>query len=164
MVPEAGAPEPPAVPREATLGGAPQADSSSADHLDASSAPGADPCAERLGRFRVDFEALRKRKEALGGNDRPCRLLKRRKYFAKDEEVFFFLCSFTLLSLRLIVALSAPALRNSPSQPGSHSPSFAFSAGSGLAELERHPCCQTGWWSGPFHRAPRACTPAVLSS
>ena len=85
MVPEAGASEPPAVPRKATPDGAPQADSSSADHLDASSAPGADPCAGRLGRFRVDFEALRKRKEALGGNDRPCRLLKCRKYFAMDE-------------------------------------------------------------------------------
>ena len=83
--PEAGAPEPPAVPREATPDGAPQADSSSADHLDASSAPGADPCVRRLGRFRVDFEALRKRKEALGGNDRPCRLLKCRKYFVMDE-------------------------------------------------------------------------------
>ena len=47
--------------------------------------PQTDPCAERLGRFRVDFEALRKRKEALGGDDRPCRLLKRRKYFAMDE-------------------------------------------------------------------------------
>ena len=85
MVPEAGAPEPSAVPREATPDGAPQADSSSADHLDASFAPGADPCAGRLGRFRVDFEALRKRKEALGGNDRPLCLLKRRKYFAMDE-------------------------------------------------------------------------------
>ena len=63
----------------------PQADSSGADHLDASSALESDPCAERLGRFRVDFEALRKRKEALGGNDRPCRLLKRMKYFAMDE-------------------------------------------------------------------------------
>ena len=85
MVPEAGAPKPPAVPREAAPDGAPQDDSSSADHLDASSAPGADPCAGRLGRFRVDFEALHKRKEALGGNDRPCRLLKRRKYFATNE-------------------------------------------------------------------------------
>ena len=85
MVPEAGAPEPPTIPREAAPDGAPQADSSSADHLDASSRPGADPCVRRLGRFRVDFEALHKRKEALGGNDRPCRLLKRGKYFAMDE-------------------------------------------------------------------------------
>ena len=85
MVPEAGAPEPPAVPREVTPDGVPQADSSSADHLDTSSAPEADPCAERLGWFCVDFEALRKRKEALGGNDRPLCLLKRRKYFAMDE-------------------------------------------------------------------------------
>ena len=79
------APEAPAVPREATPGGIPQAGSFDTDHLDTSSMPQADPCAERLGRFRVDFEALRKRKEALGGNDRPCRLLKRRKYFAMDE-------------------------------------------------------------------------------
>ena len=85
MVPEAGASEPLVVPREVTPNDAPQADSSSADHLDASSALGADPCVGRLGRFCVDFEALRKRKEALGGNDRPCRLLKRRKYFAMDE-------------------------------------------------------------------------------
>ena len=85
VVLEAWAPEPPAVLREATPDGAPQADSSSADHLDASSTPGADPCAGRLGRFRIDFEALHKRKEALDGNDRPCRLLKRRKYLAMDE-------------------------------------------------------------------------------
>ena len=85
MVPEAGAPEPLVAPREATPDGAPQADSSSADHLDASSVLEADPCAECLGRFRVDFEALRKRKEALGGNGRPCRMLKRRKYLAMDE-------------------------------------------------------------------------------
>ena len=38
-----------------------------------------------LGRFRIDFEALRKRKEASGGGDRPCRPLKHRKYFAVDE-------------------------------------------------------------------------------
>ena len=85
MVPEAGAPEAPAVPREATPDGASQAGSSSADHLDASSAPEAGPCAERLGRFHVDFETLHKRKEALGGIDLPWRLLKRRKYFAMDE-------------------------------------------------------------------------------
>ena len=85
MVPEAGAPGAPAVPREAMPDDAPQADSSSANYLDASSAPEADPCAERLGRFCVDFVALHKRKEALGGDDRPCHLLKRRKYFAMDE-------------------------------------------------------------------------------
>ena len=63
----------------------PHADSSNVDHLVTSSALEADPYVERLGRFRIDFEALRKRKEALGGNDRPCRLLKRMKYFAMDE-------------------------------------------------------------------------------
>ena len=47
--------------------------------------PQTDPCTELLGRFRVDFEALRKSREALGGDDYPCRLLKRRKYFAIDE-------------------------------------------------------------------------------
>ena len=82
---EPGAPEAPAIPREATPDGIPQAGSFGADLLDASSAPQADPCVGRLGRFRVDFEALRKRKEALGGDDRPCRLLKRMKYFAMAE-------------------------------------------------------------------------------
>ena len=47
--------------------------------------PRASPQVESLGRFRIDFEALRKRKEASGGSDRPCHLLKRRKYFAMDE-------------------------------------------------------------------------------
>ena len=79
------APEVAAVPHEAAPGGVPQAGPLGADHLDASSMPQTDPCAERLGRFRVDFEALRNRKEALGGDDCPCRLLKRRKYFAMDE-------------------------------------------------------------------------------
>ena len=85
MAPEAGAPEAPAVAHEAAPGGVPQAGPLGADHLDASSMPQTDPRAERLGRFHVDFEALGKRKEALGGNDRPCRMLKRRKYFAMDE-------------------------------------------------------------------------------
>ena len=82
---EAGAPEAPAVPREAMPDGVPQAGSFGVDILDASSVPQADPCVGHLGRFRVDFEALCKRKEALGGDDHPCRLLKRRKYFAMDE-------------------------------------------------------------------------------
>ena len=79
------APEAPVVPHEGAPGGVPQAGSPRADHLDASSTPQADPCAKRLGRLHMDFEALCKRKEALGGDDRPCRLLKRRKYFAMDE-------------------------------------------------------------------------------
>lgn len=83
--PKAGAPEPPFVLREATPDGAPKADSSGTDNHEASSAPQANPLPRRLGRFRVDFEALRKRKEASGGSDRPCRLLKRKKYFAMDE-------------------------------------------------------------------------------
>ena len=84
-VPEAGAPEPPAVPREATPNGAHKADSSGADNPKAPSTPQADPRPRRLGWFRVYIEALRKRKEASGGSDLPCRLLKRRKYFAMDE-------------------------------------------------------------------------------
>ena len=83
--PEVGAPEDPVVPHEAAPGGAPQACPLSANRLDASSMPQTDPCAEHLGRFRVDFEALHKRKEALGGDDRLCRLLKRGKYFAMDK-------------------------------------------------------------------------------
>ena len=65
--------------------GAPKLTSFGTDNPEASSAPQADPRPRRLGRFRVDFEALRKRKEASGGNDRLRRLLKSRKYFAMDE-------------------------------------------------------------------------------
>ena len=83
--PEVGAPEAPVVPHEVVAGGAPQAGPISVDRPDASNMPQDNTCAKRLGQFRVDFEALRKRKEALGGEDRPCRLLKRRKYFATDE-------------------------------------------------------------------------------
>ena len=83
--PEARAPKPLAVLREATPDGGPKANSSGADNPEASSAPEANPRPRRLGRFRVDFEALHKRKEDSGGSDRPCRLLKRRKYFAMDE-------------------------------------------------------------------------------
>ena len=68
----------------ATSGGVRQNGVPDAGHFGASSSSQADPCAELLGRFRVDFEALRKRREALG-NDYPFRLLKRRKYFATDE-------------------------------------------------------------------------------
>ena len=50
-----------------------------------SSAPRAGPHVESLGRFRIDFDVLRKRKEASGGNDHPCRPLKHRKYFTMDE-------------------------------------------------------------------------------
>ena len=68
---------------EAT-GGVHEDDASDARHLDASSSSQADPCAQLLGRFRVDFEALRKRREALG-DDYPCCLLKHQKYFTIDE-------------------------------------------------------------------------------
>ena len=85
MAPEDGAPEAPVVPREAAPGGIPQGGSLGTVHLDAPSMPQIDPCAKRLGRFRIDFEALRKRKDALGDDDRPCRMVKRREYFAMNE-------------------------------------------------------------------------------
>ena len=66
------------------IGSAHQAGAPDADRLDAPSSSQADPCAQLLARFRMDFEALRKRREALG-DDYPCRLLKHRKYFATDE-------------------------------------------------------------------------------
>ena len=83
-VPAAEAPEAPAALLGEATTSAHQADAPDASRLDASSLSQADPCAQLLGRFRVDFEALRKRREALG-DDYPCRLLKRRKYFAIDE-------------------------------------------------------------------------------
>ena len=83
-VPEAEAPEAPAALLGEATGSAHQADAPDASRLDASSSSQADPCAQLLGRFRVDFEALWKRREALG-DDYPCRLLKRRNYYAIDE-------------------------------------------------------------------------------
>ena len=83
-VPAAKAPEAPAALLGEATGSAHQADAPDASRLDASSLSQGDPCAQLLGRFRVDFEALQKRREALG-DDYPCHLLKRRKYFATDE-------------------------------------------------------------------------------
>ena len=80
----AEAPEAPATLRGAAYGGVRQGDAPDASHIGASSLLQADPCTKLLGRFRVDFEALRKRREALG-DDYPYRLLKRQKYFAIDE-------------------------------------------------------------------------------
>ena len=80
----AEAPEAPATLNGAASGGVCQGDALDAGHIGASSLSQVDPCAELLGRFRMDFEALRKRREALG-DDYPCLLLKRRKYFAIDE-------------------------------------------------------------------------------
>ena len=82
--PATRAPEAPTASLGEAIGGAHQAGAPDADRLDAPSSSQVDPCAQLLGRFRVDFEALRKRREALG-DDYPCRLLKRRKYFATDE-------------------------------------------------------------------------------
>ena len=82
--PTTEAPEAPAASLGEAIGSAHRAGAPDADRLDAPYSPQVDPCAQLLGRFRMDFEALRKRREALG-NDYPSRLLKRRKYFATDE-------------------------------------------------------------------------------
>ena len=84
LVPATGPPEAPAASLGEAIGSVHQDGASAADRLDALSSSKVDPCAQLLGRFRVNFEALRKRREALG-DDYPCRLLKRRKYFATDE-------------------------------------------------------------------------------
>ena len=82
--PATGPPEAPDASLGEAIGSAHQAGAPDKDRLDAPSSSKVDPCAQLLGRFRVNFEALRKRREALG-DDYPCRLLKRRKYFATDE-------------------------------------------------------------------------------
>ena len=82
--PAAETPEAPVASLGEATGSAHQAGAPDADRLDAPSSSQADPCAQLLARFRVDFEALRKRREALG-DDYPCHLLKGRKYFATDE-------------------------------------------------------------------------------
>ena len=82
--PGAEAPEAPAAPPGKAIGSTRQAGAPDADCLDAPSSSQVDPCARLLGRFRVDFGALRKRREALG-DGYPCRLLKRGNYFATDE-------------------------------------------------------------------------------
>ena len=82
--PSTEATEAPSASLGEAIGGGHQAGAPDADRLDAPSSSQVDPYAQLLGRFRVDFEALRKRREALG-DDYPCRLLKRRKYFASDE-------------------------------------------------------------------------------
>ena len=82
--PATGAPEAPAASLREAIGSAHQAGALDADRLDTPSSSQVDPCARLLGRFRVDFGALWKRREALG-DGYPCRLLKRRKYFAIDE-------------------------------------------------------------------------------
>ena len=82
--PSTGATEAPAASLGEAICGARQAGAPDADRLDAPSSSQVDPHARLLGRFRVDFQALRKRREALG-DDYPCRLLKRWKYFATDE-------------------------------------------------------------------------------
>ena len=58
------APDAPATLNGAAPGGMCQGDVPDAGHLGASSSSQADPCVELLGRFCVDFEAFRKRKEA----------------------------------------------------------------------------------------------------
>ena len=82
--PSTEATEAPAASLGEAIGSAHQAGAPTADRLDAPSSSQVDPCARLLGHFRMDFQALQKRREALG-DDYPCRLLKRRKYFATDE-------------------------------------------------------------------------------
>ena len=82
--PATRAPVAPSASLGEAIGSAHQTGAPAADHLDAPSSSQVDPCAQLLGRFRVNFDALRKRREALGDNY-PCRLLKRTKYFATDE-------------------------------------------------------------------------------
>ena len=84
--PEAEAPEASAGHQEVAPDRSSQTGALDVGRPDASAPmPRAGPHVESLGRFRIDFEALRKRKDASGGDDRPCRPLKHRKYFAVDE-------------------------------------------------------------------------------
>lgn len=84
--PEDEAPEAPAGHQEVVSDRSPHAGAPEAGRPDASAPmPRAGPHVVILGRFRIDFEALRKRKEASCGDDRPHRPLKHRKYFAMDE-------------------------------------------------------------------------------
>ena len=78
------APGPPAILLDEATGGVHQDDAPDAGDLDAPPSSQADLCAQLLGRFCMDFEALWKKREALG-DDYPYRLLKRQKYFAIDE-------------------------------------------------------------------------------
>ena len=75
MAPDAGTPEAPAGLQEAVPGRLSQSSALGASHPDVSPTPRADPRIAGLGRFRIDFKAFRKRKEASGGNARPCRPL-----------------------------------------------------------------------------------------
>ena len=63
--PTTEATEAPAASHGKAIGGAHQAGAPDADRLDTPSSSQVDPCAQLLVRFRVDFEALRKRREAL---------------------------------------------------------------------------------------------------
>ena len=84
--PEAEASEASAGHQEVTPVHSSQPGAPEAGRLGASSStPRAGPHVESLGRFRIDFDTLCKRKESSSGSDRPCRPLKHRKYFAMDE-------------------------------------------------------------------------------
>ena len=61
-MPATGAPEAPAASLGEAIGSGHQAGASAADRLDAPSSSKVDPCAQLLGRFRMNFEALRKRR------------------------------------------------------------------------------------------------------
>ena len=84
--PEAGAPEASASqcvvePDCSSQLGAPEVDRLGASPV----APRAGLHVQRLGRFRVDFAALRKRKESSSCSGGTIRPLKHRKYIAIDE-------------------------------------------------------------------------------
>ena len=86
VAPEAGASEASAGHREVVPYCSSQLGAPKAGRLGTSlSAPRAGPHVEHLGRFRVDFAALRKRKESSSCSGRTFRPLKHRKYIAIDE-------------------------------------------------------------------------------
>ena len=84
--PQAGAPETSANQHEAEPDCSSQLGAPEVDHLGPSpAAPCGGPYVQRLGRFRMDFTALCKRKESLSCSGRTFRPLKHRKYIAIDE-------------------------------------------------------------------------------
>ena len=84
--PEAEAPEASANHQEVVSNRSPQAGALDAGWPDASAPmPRAGPHIASLGWFRIDFEALRKRKEASSGDDRLFCPMKHRKYCSMDE-------------------------------------------------------------------------------
>ena len=84
--PEAGAPETSASQHEAEPDCSSQLGAPEVDRLGAfPAAPHASPHVQHLGRFRVDFATLHKRKESSSCSGGTIRPLKHRKYIAIDE-------------------------------------------------------------------------------